>query len=293
MAKAAGIDIGTVTLIEEIHVGNLVPKQLTGVIGSYPQDMVASTKSWRIVGYLASPTQTDIEKIKSIESTRNVILLEITEVTPEFLAFGKIRSVRWIREEENVDIHEYEILFEEVPAATLTTMQTDNAYIQDLLQMESFTTIYPLWFQNNTVFNSARTQIDWEIHMVNKSGVTQDLIVEVQAHGYMTGFQLYYWDGTAYQLIGDWGGADAWGATKTFTDTNNVIHDVTLNKGIRGATITGIGTISRSIGTRTRVLFKITNMQNNITMQFKLVLKLSTAISYYKRNAYIDGSVEH
>jgi len=296
LAKIETVDIGVVTTIEDIHITNVAPKQLTSVVGTYNQFLVPSRKDWRISGYLSSPTQAEVNSVRNLRNAGIMALLDATDNIANMLAFGKLLEVRFVDEEMEVDRKYYDMIFAEQPALGTTDVQTSEAKLASLDELTYLEMFMPFWGRFVPTFNAGRTTFDYEYWLYNRKASIQTVIIEVQTHDLLSKFKLYYWNGSTYVLIGDWGGADAWDAIKAFT-YETIAHDVRTNKGSRGDTLTGIGTISKKLGAKKRVLFSITNMQaadaSGSTLRLKTQIEASAAMLKYGWGTYIDASQQN
>jgi len=307
MAKIGGIDLGTngaIRLVEPILTRNLKKISLPGEVGSFHQSLVSYEHSWRIEGIFVNPSQSQIEQLYNL-GYGEVILVDINEFS--LFGYGKVRTAPRIRlVSGNKNVWRWYLEIDGVPAIAHTHVQTDEVYLHDLdyrLNLKSFD---PHIGRFSINYSADRLEVDWQFYVDNDKASSQDVVLEIQCGDDISEFTLWYWNGSAWIQIGNWGNADAWGATKNFTDPESVIHDVTAGKNTRGQSVTGVGTVSRKLGCNHRVLFKITGMAaddaDSSTViggdQLKLKAKLKHAaaepgVRDYARITYIDGSLDY
>jgi len=299
LAKIENIDLGVITEIQKIEkrVWNVL--QLPNMISIYRQNMLNEEHTWIIKGFLDNPSSTDINRLKTI---RNHGLITYAEIDDYFFGFVKIDEILWRITEKEADIYNYEMKLIEQPAIGLTTSRTTNIYFHDLGYKAKYRSIYPLWGDFDASTNGLNEI--FHFYLDNYAANAQDALIEIQCGDDIEKAVIYGFNGNAWDLIGEWGGLDNWGDTKSWTDPNSTSHNVTVEKGDRGETLT-VGTVSRMLGCKKRLLMKFTNLtattSNHVSTtygghQVKLKIQLiHTQIESsrpYARITYVEGGQE-
>jgi len=304
MSKIHDIDIGTVSLVEPIHTQQFVKKQLASTIGSHYQNMLASTKTWRITGFMDSLTQAKIEDLEALRDAGLVVFIDISEPSPKLFGFGKIETLTLPREEEKADMTEYEIVIQEVIGVGTVYMQTSEAFVLDRAYHLLRKWLNPLWAKCNVAINANRDEFQFEFYVNNDKAELQTVWLEIQVPYTMNSghFKLEYWNGSAFAEIGDWGtgGSDAWDDIELFTDPDAQGHNVRVSNGNRGEAVAA-GTISKTLGLKRRILIRITNMQiddadsKTVYGGDQVLLRATIYRGWVTSDDlhYVDGSVDH
>lgn len=257
MAKLHGIDLDTITSVEETEIKNLMPKQMTGVLGTYPQDLIASGKKLRISGYLTNPTQAEIEQIKNLRHSGMICFLDLSDVdiANDLFGYGKVQQITWFQEERAYGIKEYAIDFVNVPAIGLVYIQTADAYITSLDKLMRLRMLNPLEARCAVAFGDTDNRdIGFQFVAKNVKGSTQDLIIEIHE--------------------GDNGTGDV-----------TPIPDADGDN-IRGAAVGGVGTISKMLGCNRRYIFK-----HSFTSGEERTYTVDIQHTAIPRITYIDGGM--
>jgi len=259
VAKIGGVDIGTVVDVSQSLIRRKVRRPLAGSLVSVLQDLVSTEKRWIMNSELYSPTQSTLESVLGL-ADGSVLLVEIPENTRLRAGFGSITKPAEDLHDREADIHYITLEVQEVPGVGFAYTQTPDVYFHDRDYRMNLREFNPFWGHHNTQIDENRLVFTQEFYLDNRKSQAQDAVYEICAGDNLTGFKLYGWK-TDWTLIGDWGGADSWGAAKTFTDNDSVEHAVTAAKGERGDTVTG-GTISWKMGCpRDRVLVKFDDLE--------------------------------
>jgi hypothetical protein len=115
----------------------------------------------------------------------------------------------------------------------------------------------------NKAWSGSNLVQTWEFYLDNDNNAITTAILEIFACADIDTIEISGWKAAAWSSIGDWGGLHAWNAIRNFTDDDAVVHAFQVQKGVRGQTLAGIGTISNMLGNYNRVLCEITNLQAN------------------------------
>jgi len=164
----------------------------------------------------------------------------------------------------------------------------------------------PTFGKHNKTWSSDRLALQYEFYLTNTVGVSATPVIEIQCGNDIDKVEIWAWKNGAWDAVGTWGtGGTAWGtAGADWTDEDTWAHTPTADKSTRGATL-GIGTVSKSLGCKYRVLFKLTNirLQSGTLVSTKYgawQLKLRVKITHTQRETlrpypvitYIEGGME-
>lgn len=304
MGKLGGVDLGYIQTVEPIVSKDFQTVTIPGEISSFQQNLLNYSQSWRIEGFLYNPTQAQRENLSNL-GNGEVVLVDISEYS--LFGYGKLRvAPRLMLDVTRKNIWNYTFEIEGCLAVGYTYIQTSDAYLHDLNYRSNLKGFDPHYGRFAVNYDSNRLNVDYQFYVDNDKTSIQEVIVEAQCGDDVSKCKIYGWKASAWYLIGDWGGADAWDAVKAFTDDDSVAHNFRANNGLRGAALSGIGTISNKLGCKKRVLFSITNLlaegstdkstdYGSDQLLLKIVLEHTSIESLrpYVRITYVDGSLDY
>jgi len=304
VAKIDDIDLGYIRLFERVTRKQLVEAVSAGAF-TYWQNLVASSSSWRIIGVLdAEDAASTIKRLQNLHVHGLPVLIDLDDLLDGFIAWGRVAEFRERMEAERSGVYQYELVVNLVPGIGVTYLHTGDAELHDLDYRAAFRAFDPVQGRFGLEVSADRLVWTHQFYLDNDASSIQDLVFEVQVGDDINGFRIYAYKEGAWRLVGDWGGADSWGATKSFIDENAVSHDFTVDHGTRGEALTH-GTISRMPGLIRRVLIEVSNMQaqsgNDYSIDYgsdQLLLKVSAihaareALRPLPLVTYVDGSFE-
>jgi len=304
--KIGGVDIGNVLIPEPIIRRKNTESPVGGGL-TYWQNLYSPSTQWRITGYLKAPTTTAVNQLLNLKHGLPV-LVDLDDRWPGFITWGRVAEIR-PRPSRVGNVFYYDMLVNEVPAIGVTYLQTSEAYLHDLDYHANHRVFNPLSGRFAKSVTLDLLDWSWQFYVDNDKISIQTLIQEFQVGDDIDKLKIWGWklNGSHdWSLIGDWGGADAWDAEKTFTDDDAIAHVFRANYGDRGDVKAGIGTISQMLGLSRRVLLSITLMQAQSGNDYstdhssdQLLLKVTAehnqreAARPYPVLTYVDGSLDY
>jgi len=236
--------------------------ELATAAGTFWQNIYGSPLDWQISGYMKAPTLAVVRSLLNLKHGLPV-LLDLNDRWAGFIHWGRVGEIS-LRKQRASTLVYYDILFHQIPAIGTTYLQTPEMWLHDLDYRVSHRMFDPGIGSFNQSVSSDRLDWTWEYFLDNDKVSIQTGILEFQVGDDIDKLKIWGWklDGTHdWSLIGDWNGADAWAASKTFTDDGAISHVLKLDEGVRGEVIAGIGTISQMLGLTRRCLLSVTLMQ--------------------------------
>jgi hypothetical protein len=158
----------------------------------------------------------------------------------------------------------YELECWEVPAWGRTYVNS-GGYVSllDLDYVNVGDDLYsPLWYVCDWILDRYTRYFEYAFYIRNDYGTGQNVVLEIQVPNNLSESKVYYYSGSAFTQVGDWGGNDNWGATKNFIDPKNVSHNVTVNYANRGESASNMTSLLK-LGCMKRILMKITGLGEN------------------------------
>lgn len=305
MAKIGNVDLGNVELVVPIKTKSQNVVALPGEGGAYPQSMTCYRQTWHIEGHLNNPTQAQREAFLGLENDE-VMLVEVPAFS--LFGYGKVREIRmWV---DNVypNVYHYDMEVSGCPAIGKTHVQTNDVYLHDLAYRMNLKSFDPHFQRFNMNYSSDRFTVDYQFYLDNDKDSVQDAVIEIECGDDINRFYLYHYNGSGWSVVGTWGtGATAWGGTISFDDAGTIAHNAVVNYGSRGASLEGIGVVSRKLGCKYRVLCLIGSLSahsaadlttdySHDQLLLKVALEHSAAESGprdYVKMTYVDGSLDH
>jgi len=233
---------------------------LTKVVGS-------PDVSLTILGHFSDSAAgiSDYKKLMSMILSGNVFILKHSKIDDSDPLYSFIRLISRRTEFPAGHMLYYYVECVDGPAWGRTTVHTGTSIqVLDPNYLKAYDEIIsPIWHDCSWLLDQTSKYFEYVFYLRNDYASGQDAILEIQAPDNLSNVKVYYSNGTSYTLIGDWGGADAWGATKNFTDPQSVAHDMIVNKITRGGTLSGLATASLRLGCNNRIMMKITGLSSN------------------------------
>ncbi len=301
--KIGGVDVGNVLTAEPTIRRRNYEVSVGGGL-TYWQNLYNPSAQWRITGYLKAPTATAVNKLLNLQHGLPV-LVDLDDRWAGFITWGRVAEVR-PRPSRVGKVFYYEILVNEIPAIGVTYLQTAEAYLHDLDYYANHKVFNPLSGRFAKSVTVDRLDWTWQFYLDNDKASEQVLVLEFQVGDDIDKLKIWGWKTAGWSLIGDWGGAQAWDATRDFIDDQPITHVFRANEGIRGAVKAGIGTISQMMGLKNRVLLSVTRMMadgvSDLSTDYKsdqILLKVTAEHTEretarpYPVLTYVDGSLDY
>jgi|GEM_PF-2175410 len=267
------ISIGDIDLLKNGNVNNIVPSLVQTVSTSkivdgetLPKVIGSPERRLTILGFFTDNIDgvADYNRLLNLIMSRKVYLFVVSKVDDSDPIYSFVRPYSLTPEAPAGHKINYTLDCYEVPAWGRTYINTGTSvYLLDLDYSKTYRDLLsPLWVKSGWQLDRYTRYFEYGSYVRNDHTSGQDIILEFQIPDNLSKFRAYYGNGSTYTLIGDWGGADAWGATKDFTDPQSVAHDMIVNNTIRGGTASSMTSLLQ-FGCNKRVLMKITNMSAN------------------------------
>lgn len=305
--KIDNIDLGVVTSVILTKV-NSIARQASNKSGySITQSLDVESHSWRINGYLMDATQASYEALDNARAHKLLVFIDCTDIDARLLGWGKVIALTDSHSDTATGIIDYELQVDMLPAIGCVRMQTDEAYLIDLLFRSKRKMFDPHFGIFNKTYDSNRLILTYEFYVANYKNTTQDVLLEIDCGSDIYSFGAGIWKNGAFLNVGNWrtgggGGFVDWGAVQQFTDEGAVVHDSYAEYGYIGQVKT-IGTISNTLGCLYRILFKIDDLtagysathlstkhdSYQLKMQLTLVHTARESLRPYPHITYIDG----
>jgi hypothetical protein len=301
MPKIGNVDLGKVTIAEPITAKTQTQTNIPGVHGNYSQSTVCFSKKWRIEGLLKNPSQTERESLINLQNDE-VMLVDISEFS--LFGYGKVQEVKLSVDNEYANVYHYTIDISGCPAIGYTTIRTSDVYLHDLDYRMNLKSFDPHHTKHNLTYSTNRGTLTYDFYVDNDKASIQNALVEIQCGDDISRLTMY----SNAVAFGTWGsGGSAWGGTINLTDGAGTVHPFIANKGTRGESLAGIGTVSYELGCKIRLLISVGNLSvqgaSDVSTDYSGdQLKLRVALGHsvaesgvrdYVKISYVDGSTDY
>jgi len=180
MAKIEDIDIGTVTAIEKIQNKTFIDITPAASLGTYTQNLIAEKHEWRIEGFLTDPSQAIYESLEDIRNHGLICFIDMADLNPLLLGWGKITYLRLIDEEHAAGITLYEMIVRVQPAVGLSYIPTAEAFLSSIRQKSKERIIDPHFGRFGKTYSTDRLTLSYTIRIKNFKASSQDVLLEIQ-----------------------------------------------------------------------------------------------------------------
>lgn len=259
MATLRNIDLGTVTSVNPRYIRRHSVRELVGVVGSYPQDLVTERITFDVQGFLDNPTQAQRESFNALRDG-NPSIVRITE--EGLYGWAKVVENDFRLSEYEAGIWAYRIPLFMIPCIGTMKMLHDDGRFSDLDYFSRVKSMDPFATKCNVTLASALLH-QHEFYVFNaNTGATKTLEFEIMCGDDVNKVELWGWKNSDWSVIGSWHAAGTvFGNTAAWTDEDSQAHTFRVDHDIRGAVVANFTKdVSRALGTQRRVMVQITNM---------------------------------
>ena len=258
MTTIRDIDLGTVTEVTPRYARSHSVRELVGVVGSYPQDMVTERISFDVWGFLDNPTQAQRESLNALRDG-NPSLVQLPN--EGLYGWAKVIENDFRLREYEAGIWPYRIPLFMIPCVGTMKMLHDDGAFSDLDYFSKVRGMDPFATKCNVTLASALLH-QQEFYLFNLADSTKALEFEIMCGDDVNKVELWGWKNAGWDVIGAWhSGGTAFGSTNGWTDEDAQAHTVRVNHAVRGTDLADFAEdISRSLGNQRRVIVQITNM---------------------------------